>query len=193
MKSPSILSERHRPILFCQEIILCSRIPKRTFSPIQATTSGRFIPKRDIRSTKADKNRPDTVRTAAGYRNIGKTGQRRQTGIATGPVSTGWRLKTRRATQRPIGAPLLSGGVRPKAATSAAKRKRESGRLVKTPELRSRTKRAGNPGLHKTASAQIKQWRGNRPVPPPRIAQLLRFRNQIAPEIRKTAATVRMA
>ena len=176
MKSPSILSERHRPILFCQEIILCSRILKRTFSPIQATTSGRFIPKRDIRSTKADKNRPDTVRTAAGYRNIGKTGQRRQTGIATGPVSTGWRLKTRRATQRPIGAPLLSGGVRPKAATSAAKRKRESGRLVKTPELRSRTKRAGNPGLHKTASAQKNPGRGNRQVPPPRIAQLLRFR-----------------
>ena len=51
--------------------------------------------------------------------------------------------ETRRATQRPIGAPLLSGKVRPEAATSAAKRKRESGRLVKTPELRSRTKRAG--------------------------------------------------
>ena len=176
MKSPSILSERHRPILFCQEIILCSRIPKRTFSPIQATTSGRFIPKRDIRSTKADKSRPDTVRTAAGYRNIGKTGQRRQTGIATGPVSTGWRLKTRRATQRPIGAPLLSGGVRPKAATSAAKRKRESGRLVKTPELRSRTKRAGNPGLHKTASAQIKQWRGNQQGYAPPKPQVLRVR-----------------
>ena len=193
MKSPSILSERHRPILFCQEIILCSRIPKRTFSPIQATTSGRFIPKRDIRSTKADKNRPDTVRTAAGYRNIGKTGQRRQTGIATGPVSTGWRLKTRRATQRPIGAPLLSGGVRPKAVTSAAKRKRESGRLVKTPVLGSRKNRGGNPGLNKTACPHKKLGRVTVPVSAPRIAQLLRFRNQIAPEIRKTAATVRMA
>lgn len=98
MKRPPILSERHRPILFCQEIILCSRILKRTFSPLQATTSGRFIPKRDISSTKADKNRPDTVRTAAGYRDIGKTGQPHQTGIAAGPVSTGWRDTPRNTT-----------------------------------------------------------------------------------------------
>ena len=51
----------------------------------------------------------------------------------------------------------------------------------------------GTSGYTKTGSAQIKQWRGNLQVSAPRIAQLLRFRNQIAPEIRKTAATVRMA
>lgn len=191
MKSPSILSERHRPILFCQEIILCSRILKRTFSPLQATTSGRFIPKRDIRSTKADKNRPNTVRTAAGYRDIGKPGSHTKQGLRQVPYRQAG--ETRRATQRPIGAPLLSGKVRPEAATSAAKRKRESGRLVKTPELRSRTKTGRPPGSTKTGSVQIKQWRGNQQVSAPRLAQLLRFRNQIAPEIRKTAATVRMA